>query len=69
MLDGNYGKVFTFIQDFHGEYHFPPTYKEIADGCGISVTTVVKCVVMLERRGYLARDEGKRRAIRIVKMG
>jgi SOS-response transcriptional repressor LexA len=69
MLDENCGKVFEFIRNYLAARHMAPSMKEIAAGCAISETTARKYFQMLEASGYLTRDKGRVRAIRILKVG
>lgn len=67
MLDGTYGEVFKFIQQYMLIHRQAPSLSEIADGCRTSTTTALKCVQMLEKRGYIERDAGKKRSIKVLK--
>lgn len=48
---------------------YPPTLREIAAHLKIkSVRTIFDHLVSLEKKGYVKRDQGKKRGLRIIKM-
>jgi repressor LexA len=56
-----------FIRDFIREHDYPPSIRDIQDGCGISSTSVVDYnLKALERLGYIRRDREVSRAIELV---
>lgn len=71
-------RMLDFIQRFHGERDYPPTIREIQQGCNISSTSVVEYNLRkLEREGHIRRDPvvsrgiglGMRRLVRIPVIG
>lgn len=56
-------RVHTFIQQHIAEKNRPPTLDEIARGCYLSRTTVVRYVDLLEAWGYLTRIPNLSRSI------
>ena len=59
--------IFRFIRDFIRDHDYPPSIRDIQDGCGISSTSVVDYnLKALERLGYIRRDREVSRAIELV---
>ena len=59
--------ILTFIRDFISEHDYPPSIRDIQDGCGISSTSVVDYnLKALERLGHIRRDREVSRAIELV---
>jgi repressor LexA len=68
--NGTRARVLGFIRDFIDEYGWPPSYREIQQGCKLGSTcTVQHHLFMLERDGYIRRAPGKVRAIALVEDG
>jgi repressor LexA len=59
--------ILRFIQHFIRDKDYPPSIRDIQDGCGISSTSVVDYnLKALERLGYIRRDREVSRAIELV---
>jgi len=59
--------ILRFIRDFIREHDYPPSIRDIQDGCGISSTSVVDYnLKALERLGHIRRDREVSRAIELV---
>ena len=59
--------IFAFIRDFIREHDYPPSIRDIQDGCSISSTSVVDYnLKALERQGVIRRDREVSRAIELV---
>ena len=59
--------ILNFIRDFFTERGYPPTIRDIAEGCGISSTSVVDYNLrILEHRGYLHCDRKVSRGIGLL---
>jgi repressor LexA len=59
--------IFRFIRDFIREHDYPPSIRDIQDGCSISSTSVVDYnLKALERQGMIRRDREVSRAIELV---
>jgi repressor LexA len=55
--------ILNFIREFIGEHDYPPSIRDIQDGCGISSTSVVDYnLKALERLGHIRRDREVSRA-------
>ncbi len=59
-------QVRDYIRAFMAERGWPPSVKEICDGCFMSHGTVLRHLSLLEARGYLEREVGKIRAMRLI---
>jgi len=69
MLTKRQSDILGFIQKALSQSGYPPTIREIAAHFKIkSARTVFDHIVSLEKKGYVKRDRGKRRGLRIVKM-
>jgi repressor LexA len=66
-LSAKQQSILRFIRDFIREHDYPPSIRDIQDGCGISSTSVVDYnLKALERMGYIKRDREVSRAIELV---
>jgi repressor LexA len=60
-------QIIDYIRRFWSEKHYPPTVRDILNGCGISSTSVVSYnLAILERDGYIRRHSGISRGIELV---
>lgn len=62
-------KVLAFVASFTGEHGYSPTYREIAQGIGLSAKTrgrVHAIVGQLEERGFVRRLRQHARSISII---
>lgn len=59
--------ILQFLQDFIDEKNYPPSIRDIQQGCGISSTSVVDYnLKKLEERGHIRRDREVSRAIELL---
>ena len=59
--------ILSFIREFIREHDYPPSIRDIQDGCQISSTSVVDYnLKALERLGHIRRDREVSRAIELV---
>ena len=66
-LSSKQQSILTFIQTFIEEKDYPPSIRDIQEGCNISSTSVVDYnLKALERHGYLRRDREVSRAIELL---
>jgi repressor LexA len=66
-LSSKQNAILHFIRDFIREHDYPPSIRDIQDGCGISSTSVVDYnLKALERMGFIRRDREVSRAIELV---
>jgi repressor LexA len=62
--------ILDFIRNFIDENNYPPSIRDIQDGCGISSTSVVDYnLKALERLGHIRRDREVSRAIELLERG
>lgn len=60
-------RIIDFVHRFWLERSYPPTVRDIVNGCGISSTSVVDYNLdILEREGYIRRHPGISRGIELV---
>lgn len=62
--------IIEFVRRFWRDNSYPPTVRDILNGCGISSTSVVDYnLAILEREGYLRRHPGISRGIELMDEG
>jgi len=62
--------ILRFIRRFIEEHDYPPSIRQIQDGCNISSTSVVDYnLKKLEGDGYIRRDREVSRAIEVLERG
>ena len=59
-------EVFDFIERFITEIGYPPTIREIAVGFGFSEMASHDHLIAIEKKGYIHREDGSARSIRIA---
>lgn len=64
MLQTVYDFIAAFIDEHNG---LSPTLREIADGCYLSRTAIMRYIDLLEARGYILRDFNIPRSIRLTR--
>ncbi len=63
-------RILEFIRGFLEEHGYPPSIRQIQEGCGLSSTSVVDYNLrILERMGYIRRDREVSRAIELLGPG
>jgi len=59
--------ILQFLEDFIAEHDYPPSIRDIQNGCDISSTSVVDYnLKRLEEKGYIRRDREVSRAIELL---
>ena len=59
--------ILDFLETFIAEHDYPPSIRDIQNGCGISSTSVVDYnLKRLEERGFIRRDREVSRAIELL---
>ena len=59
--------ILEFLETFIAEHDYPPSIRDIQNGCGISSTSVVDYnLKRLEERGFIRRDREVSRAIELL---
>jgi len=60
-------KMVAFIQGYIKENGYPPTYREIGEGCGLASTSSITWYLgKLERAGRITRKHNSPRSIRVI---
>lgn len=67
-LSPTQSSILSFIIEHYQEYGMTPTIREIAKHCFISVGSVTYQLNKLEAHGWILRDMGKARSIRILRL-
>lgn len=66
-LSTTQARMLDFLRSFIGQFQYPPTIRDIQDGCGISSTSVVDYnLKRLEKKGYIMREKGVARGLSLV---
>ncbi len=66
-LSGKQQKILQFLEDFISDHDYPPSIRDIQNGCDISSTSVVDYnLKRLEEKGYIRRDREVSRAIELL---
>jgi DNA-binding MarR family transcriptional regulator len=58
--------VLTFIVEYVAANGYPPGIREIAEGCHFATSSVTRHLERLDQHGYIERDAGKSRGIRLL---
>jgi SOS-response transcriptional repressor LexA len=59
--------IYRFLEDYADEHGGSPTVREIAAGCFVSVGTVMRHLDRMENLGWISRQPGKARSIRLLR--
>lgn len=61
-------RILAFLQDYFSRYHYPPSVRDIVEGCELSSTSVADYnLKILEREGHIRRDRERARTISLTK--
>jgi len=67
-LNEKHVKVLQIIESYSTKFGYPPTIREIMERAVLSSTSVVNYYLdQLEEKGYIERDRGVSRGLRIIK--
>ena len=58
--------VYLFVKAYIKEHTFPPSLREIGEGCFLSMTAVTRHLERLEGEGKLFREPGRARGITLI---
>ena len=58
--------VYAFIKQYIQQYGYAPSLREIASGCYLGTSSVLRHLDRLEAWGRLARDPGRARSMRLM---
>jgi repressor LexA len=59
-------KVYVFIKDYIKKHTYPPTLREIGEGCYLATSSVTRHLHKLELEGRITREEGRSRGITLL---
>jgi SOS-response transcriptional repressor LexA len=58
--------VYTYLRDYIEQEGYPPSIRDIAQGCAMGRTTVIYHLHRLTQLGMIRRASGRARSIRLV---
>ena len=67
MNDPNAMTVYRFIETYMQANGFAPSVRNIADGCFMSRSNVIRYLDKLEAWGYITREPGQARSIALLR--
>lgn len=60
-------RILAYLRSYFAEYHYPPSVRDIVEGCQLSSTSVADYnLKILEREGHIRRDRERARTISLV---
>ncbi len=60
-------RILAFLRDYFTRYHYPPSVRDIVEGCNLSSTSVADYnLKILEREGHIRRDRERARTISLT---
>ena len=59
-------RILDAIARFQHNHSFPPSIRELARLCGYSTTGMHYRLTLLEAKGYITREPGQMRSVRVV---
>jgi SOS-response transcriptional repressor LexA len=59
--------VYAFLENYAEEHGYAPSLSEIGESCYMGRSTVLRYLDKLETKGWITRDEGHARSIRLLK--
>lgn len=62
-------KVYLFVKDYIKKHTYPPTLREIGEGCYLTTSAVTRHLLKLEMDGRISREEGRARGITLLEPG
>jgi predicted ArsR family transcriptional regulator len=65
-MKDNRQKVLNILLDRREKYQTPPTLAELASEVGIMTNAIRNHLMVLEKHGFIVREEGKARAITLT---
>lgn len=66
-ITGSQQRVLRAITQFIRKHNYPPTLQELADGLAMAGPSIYEQVNQLVKKGYLKRDAGKARGLKVLK--
>lgn len=60
-------RILAYLRSYFAEYHYPPSVRDIVEGCQLSSTSVADYnLKILEREGHIRRDRERARTISLI---
>ncbi len=60
-------RILAYLRDYFAKYHYPPSVRDIVEGCNLSSTSVADYnLKILEREGHIRRDRERARTISLI---
>lgn len=60
-------RILAFLREYFARYHYPPSVRDIVEGCRLSSTSVADYnLKILEREGHIRRDRERARTISLT---
>ncbi len=60
-------RILAFLKEYFSQYHYPPSVRDIVEGCSLSSTSVADYnLKILEREGHIRRDRERARTISLT---
>lgn len=56
----------AFIQNYRNQHGFPPSLRDIAQGCNLNISTVLRYRQQLVSQGRLSHIPGRSRSLRVL---
>ena len=66
IAKGTTQTVYIFIKAYISKHTYPPTLREIGEGCFLSTSAVTRHLAHLEGEGKIVREEGRARGITLI---
>ncbi len=66
MASGTTLVIYEFIKLHIKEHTYPPTLREIGQGCYLSTASVARHLALLEKEGRISREPGRARGITLL---
>jgi SOS-response transcriptional repressor LexA len=65
-LSPRQAEIYRFIQTYRAERGIAPTFREIASGAGLYLTTVMAHLRALKKKGFVTWNGGIARSVRVI---
>ncbi len=61
------GEVYAFVERYIEEHGYAPSLREIAAGCYLGTSSVLRHLDKLEALGWIAREPGRARSLTLLR--
>jgi repressor LexA len=66
-LSPRQAEIYEFIKAYRAEHGYAPTFRDVASGVGLYLTTVIAHLKALKNKGFVTWNEGIARSLRVIK--